>query len=56
MGVVGHGLAGMSLWALGRRLPALRPLEHRGWLAGAAIVAWIVISVGLSPVLRPTVE
>ncbi len=26
----------MSVWALSRRLPALRPLEHKGWLAGAA--------------------
>jgi membrane-bound metal-dependent hydrolase YbcI (DUF457 family) len=37
--VLGHGLAGMSLWALGRRLPALRPLEQRAWLAGAAAAA-----------------
>src|SRR5438552_10607479 len=35
--VLGHGLAGMSVWALARRLPALRPLEHRGWLAAAAV-------------------
>ena len=34
--VLGHGLAGMSVWALARRLPALRTLEHKGWLAGAA--------------------
>lgn len=34
--ILGHGLAGMSLWALARRLPALRPLEHKGWLAAAA--------------------
>jgi len=29
----------MGLWALGRRLPALRPLEQRGWRAGAAVAA-----------------
>ncbi len=29
----------MSLWALGRRLPPLRPLEQRGWLAVAAVAA-----------------
>lgn len=29
----------MSLWAQSRRLPALRPLEHRAWLAGAAAAA-----------------
>ena len=34
--VMGHGLAGMTVWALARRLPALRPLEHKGWLAAAA--------------------
>jgi membrane-bound metal-dependent hydrolase YbcI (DUF457 family) len=34
--VLGHGLAGMSVWALARRHPALRPLEHQGWLAAAA--------------------
>jgi membrane-bound metal-dependent hydrolase YbcI (DUF457 family) len=34
--VLGHGLAGMTVWALARRLPALRPLEHKGWLAAAA--------------------
>jgi membrane-bound metal-dependent hydrolase YbcI (DUF457 family) len=34
--VLGHGLAGMSVWALARRLPALRPLTQQGWLAGAA--------------------
>jgi membrane-bound metal-dependent hydrolase YbcI (DUF457 family) len=37
--VIGHGLAGMGLWTLGRRLPSLRPLEHRAWLAGAAVAA-----------------
>lgn len=37
--ILGHGLAGMSLWALARRTPALRPLEHRAWLAGAAAAA-----------------
>ena len=35
--VLGHGLAGMTVWALARRIPALRPLEHRGWLAAAAV-------------------
>jgi membrane-bound metal-dependent hydrolase YbcI (DUF457 family) len=34
--ILGHGLAGMSVWALARRLPALRELEHKGWLAAAA--------------------
>ena len=29
----------MSAWALARRMPALRTLEHRGWLAGAAAAA-----------------
>lgn len=29
----------MSLWALARRAPALRPLEHRAWLAGAALAS-----------------
>jgi hypothetical protein len=37
--VLGHGLAGMTVWALARRLPALGPLEHRGWLAAAAAAA-----------------
>lgn len=37
--VIGHGLAGMSLWALARRTPSLRPLEQRAWLAGAAVAA-----------------
>src|SRR4051812_31302499 len=37
--VLGHSLAGMSLWALSRRLQALRPLEHRAWLAAAAAAA-----------------
>lgn len=37
--VLGHGLVGMSLWALARRTPALRPLQHKGWLAGAALAA-----------------
>jgi membrane-bound metal-dependent hydrolase YbcI (DUF457 family) len=37
--IIGHGLVGMSLWALARRTPVLRPLEHKGWLAGAAIAA-----------------
>jgi membrane-bound metal-dependent hydrolase YbcI (DUF457 family) len=37
--VLGHGLAGMSVWALARRFPALRPLEHKGWLAAAAAAA-----------------
>jgi membrane-bound metal-dependent hydrolase YbcI (DUF457 family) len=39
--VLGHGLAGMSVWALARRLPALEPLEHKGWLAAAAAAACI---------------
>jgi len=39
--ILGHGLAGMSLWALGRRTPPLRPLEHRAWLAGAAAAACV---------------
>ena len=26
----------MTVWALARRLPALRPMEHKGWLAAAA--------------------
>jgi membrane-bound metal-dependent hydrolase YbcI (DUF457 family) len=34
--ILGHGLAGMSVWALARKLPALRALEHKGWLAAAA--------------------
>jgi len=34
--VLGHSLAGMTVWALARRVPALRPLEHKGWLAAAA--------------------
>jgi len=34
--ILGHGLAGMSVWALARRLPALRPLEHKGWWVAAA--------------------
>jgi membrane-bound metal-dependent hydrolase YbcI (DUF457 family) len=34
--ILGHSLAGMSVWALARRCPALRPLEHKGWLAAAA--------------------
>jgi membrane-bound metal-dependent hydrolase YbcI (DUF457 family) len=29
----------MSVWALARRIPALRPLEQRGWLAAAAAAA-----------------
>jgi membrane-bound metal-dependent hydrolase YbcI (DUF457 family) len=37
--VLGHSLAGMSLWALSRRLPPLQPLEHRAWLAAAAAAA-----------------
>lgn len=37
--ILGHGLAGMSLWALARRSPALRPLERKAWLAGAAALA-----------------
>jgi membrane-bound metal-dependent hydrolase YbcI (DUF457 family) len=35
--VLGHGLAGMSVWALARRLPPLRPMEHKGWLAASAV-------------------
>ena len=27
----------MTVWALARRLPGLRPMEHKGWLAVAAI-------------------
>jgi membrane-bound metal-dependent hydrolase YbcI (DUF457 family) len=34
--VLGHGLAGMSVWALARRVPALRPFEHKGWFVAAA--------------------
>lgn len=34
--ILGHGLAGMSVWALARRTPGLRSLEHKGWLAAAA--------------------
>src|SRR5262245_61660021 len=34
--ILGHSLAGMSVWTLARRCPALRPLEHKGWLAAAA--------------------
>jgi membrane-bound metal-dependent hydrolase YbcI (DUF457 family) len=34
--VLGHGLAGMSVWALARRLPALRALDHKAWFAAAA--------------------
>ncbi len=37
--ILGHSLAGMSVWALGRRLPALQSLGHRAWLAGAAAAA-----------------
>src|SRR5438477_501672 len=37
--ILGHGLVGMSLWALARRAPILRPLEQKAWLAGAAISA-----------------
>jgi membrane-bound metal-dependent hydrolase YbcI (DUF457 family) len=37
--ILGHSLAGMSLWALARRSPALRPLQHKAWLAGAAAAA-----------------
>ncbi|HEV3029443.1 MAG TPA: metal-dependent hydrolase [Planctomycetota bacterium] len=37
--IVGHGLVGMSLWALARRTSVLRALEHKAWLAGAAIAA-----------------
>ncbi len=37
--ILAHSLAGMSLWALARRAPALRLLEHRAWLAGAAAAA-----------------
>jgi membrane-bound metal-dependent hydrolase YbcI (DUF457 family) len=37
--ILGHGLAGMSLWALARRTPGLRPLEQRAWLAGSAMAA-----------------
>ena len=39
--ILGHGLAGMSLWALARRIPALRGLEHKAWLAGAAVAACV---------------
>src|ERR1043165_9899472 len=34
--VLGHGLAGRTVWALARRAPALRPLEHNGWFVAAA--------------------
>ena len=27
--ILGHSLAGMSVWALARRCPALKPLERR---------------------------
>jgi inner membrane protein len=37
--LLGHGLAGMSLWALARRTPALEPLPQKAWLAGAAAAA-----------------
>jgi membrane-bound metal-dependent hydrolase YbcI (DUF457 family) len=37
--ILGHGLVGMTLWALARRTPVLRPLKHKAWLAGAAIAA-----------------
>jgi len=37
--ILGHGLAGMSLWALARRTPMLRPLDPKAWLAGAAVAA-----------------
>jgi membrane-bound metal-dependent hydrolase YbcI (DUF457 family) len=37
--ILGHSLAGMSLWALARRAPALAPLRHKAWLAGAAAAA-----------------
>jgi LexA-binding, inner membrane-associated putative hydrolase len=34
--VLGHGLAGMTVWALARRAPALRTLDHKGWWVAAA--------------------
>lgn len=35
--ILGHGLAGMTVWALARRTPALRTLEdHKGWWIAAA--------------------
>jgi len=27
----------MTVWALARRVPALQPMEHKGWLAAAAV-------------------
>lgn len=35
--ILGHGLAGMTVWALARKTPALRELDHKGWLAAAAV-------------------
>lgn len=37
--ILGHGLAGMTLWSLARRTPALQPLERKAWIAGAAVAA-----------------
>lgn len=37
--LLGHGLAGVGLWALARRTPALQPLGQKAWLAGAAVAA-----------------
>src|SRR5689334_7724710 len=34
--ILAHSLAGMSVWSLSRRIPALEPFEHKGWLAAAA--------------------
>src|SRR5262245_29632122 len=34
--ILGHGLAGMSVWGLARRHPALQKLQHKGWFAAAA--------------------
>jgi hypothetical protein len=34
--VLGHGLAGMTVWALARRTPALQSLDHKGWWVAAA--------------------
>src|SRR5262249_12790895 len=34
--ILGHGLAGMSVWALAPRHPVLQKLEHQAWFAAAA--------------------
>lgn len=37
--ILGHGLAGMSAWALARSFPAFEPVRHRAWFAAAAAAA-----------------